>query len=136
VGAAAGVGEDQDPVPEPARQLRQGEPGGLDVISGRVRARVPWPQHDSQRFPVPVRPVIGPGGHRVMPFSELDSITGFPGGWSFSGRVADGGEQQAGVAFIEAGDGVVEINGDTAAEAGAGSAARRPSRGARLRPGR
>jgi len=46
--------------------LRQGKPGGLDVIAGRVGAGVPWPQHDGQRLPGAFRAVISEDGQRVM----------------------------------------------------------------------
>ena len=42
-------------------------PGRLDVVGGGVRPCVPGAQDDGQRLPVPVCPVVGPGGHRVEP---------------------------------------------------------------------
>ena len=65
VRAASGVGPDQCPAAQPPGQLRQREPGGLDVVGGGVRARVPGAQHDRERFPVPAVALIGPGGHGV-----------------------------------------------------------------------
>jgi hypothetical protein len=65
VGAAAGVSADQDPPAEPAGQLRQGQPGRLDVVGGGVRPGVPVPQHDREGLAVPALAVAGPGGQRV-----------------------------------------------------------------------
>jgi hypothetical protein len=56
VGAAAGVGPDQDPAPQVAGQLRQGEPGGLDVVGRGVRAGVPGPPHEGSGSPDPLGP--------------------------------------------------------------------------------
>jgi len=36
--------------PQVAGQLRQGKPGGLDVIAGRAGAGVPGPEHEGQRL--------------------------------------------------------------------------------------
>ena len=51
--------------PQVPGQLRQREPGRLDVVGGGVRPGAPRPQHDGQRLPVPVGAVVGEGGHRV-----------------------------------------------------------------------
>jgi hypothetical protein len=67
VGAAPGVRADQRPAPQAAGQLGQGQPGGLDVVGGGVRAGVPGSEHDREGLPVPGGPVVGPGGHRVEP---------------------------------------------------------------------
>ena len=64
--AAAGVGADQHRAPQVAGQLRDREPGRLDVVGGGVGARVAGPQHQGQRLPVPGFAVVGRGGHRVM----------------------------------------------------------------------
>jgi mannose-6-phosphate isomerase-like protein (cupin superfamily) len=64
VGAAAGIGADQHPAPQPAGQLGQGQPGGLDVVAGGVRPGVAGPQHDGQRLPAAVA-VVGEAGQRV-----------------------------------------------------------------------
>jgi hypothetical protein len=37
---------------------------------------------------------------------------------SFSGCVADGGDEERGVVVVESGDGVAEVDGDAACEAG------------------
>jgi hypothetical protein len=58
-------------------QLRQGQPGGLDVVSCRVRASVACPQQDRQRFPGALGAVISEDSQRVMAFSELND-QGFP----------------------------------------------------------
>jgi hypothetical protein len=71
VGAAAGISADQHPAPQVAGQLRQREPGGLDVVAGGVGARVPRPQHDSQRLPGAFRAVISEDGQRVMAIGFL-----------------------------------------------------------------
>ncbi len=62
VGAAAGVCADQHLAAQAAGQLRQGEPGGADVISGCVRAGVASPQHESQRLPGSPGAVISEDG--------------------------------------------------------------------------
>ena len=62
MGAAAGVSADQHPPPQAAGQLRQGQPGRLDVIGGRVRPGVPGPQHDGQRLTGPPGAVVGEDG--------------------------------------------------------------------------
>jgi hypothetical protein len=54
---AAGVGADHDLAAQLTRNLRQREPGRLDMISRGVRAGVPGPEHQGQRLPVPVLPV-------------------------------------------------------------------------------
>jgi hypothetical protein len=59
VRAAAGVGADKHLAPQVARQLRQRQPGSLDMVSRRVRPGTPRPQHDGQRLPGPVRAVVG-----------------------------------------------------------------------------
>ena len=66
VGAVAGIRADQHPAPHVAGQLRQGQPGGLDVIGCGVRAAVPGAQHDSQRLTRAFRAVISENGQRVM----------------------------------------------------------------------
>ncbi len=65
------------PPPESARtstrrvqmpgELRDREPGRLDMVGGGVRADIACPQDDGQRFPVPVGVMVGEGGHRVEP---------------------------------------------------------------------
>jgi hypothetical protein len=45
------------PAPQPAGQLGQGEPDGLDVVADRVRPGVAGPQHDVQRLARAVRSV-------------------------------------------------------------------------------
>ena len=66
MGAAAGVGADQHPPPQVAGQLRQRQPGHLDVLGGGVRPGVPGPQHDGQRLPGALGAVVGERGQRVM----------------------------------------------------------------------
>jgi hypothetical protein len=53
---AAGVGADERPAPQTARQLRQRQPGRLDVVGGGVGSRVPRAQDDGQRAPFPAFP--------------------------------------------------------------------------------
>jgi hypothetical protein len=78
---AAGVGADQHPPPQAAGQLRQGQPGGFDVVSCSVRASVACPQQDCQRLPGALSAVISEDRQRVMAFSELND-QGFPvPGW-------------------------------------------------------
>ena len=64
VGAAAGVGADQHPPPRSAGQLRQREPGHLDVLGRGVRPGVPGAQHDGQRLPARPGAVVGERGER------------------------------------------------------------------------
>jgi len=65
MGAAAGVGAEQHLLPLPGRELRQREPGRLDMVRGSVRARAGGPQQDGQGLPGPVRAVVGERGQRV-----------------------------------------------------------------------
>ena len=74
--AAGGVGADQDPAAQAARQLGQGQPGCLDVIGGRVRPGAACPQHDREGFPVPGRAVVGEGAQRVEAEGLLPSRRG------------------------------------------------------------
>ena len=69
--AAAGIGADQDLAAQLARELREREPGRLDMVGAGVRPGVPRAEHDGQRLPGPVRPVIGPGGHGM----EAEGLT-------------------------------------------------------------
>ena len=73
---AARISPDQHPAAQVAGQLGDREPGGLDVVGGSVRARVPGAEHQGQRLPVPVRAMVGPGGHRVMPECLLPGRAG------------------------------------------------------------
>jgi hypothetical protein len=66
VRAAAGISADQHLAAQVPGQLRQREPGRLDMVSRGVRAGVAGPQHQGQRLPVAVCAVAGPGGHGVM----------------------------------------------------------------------
>jgi hypothetical protein len=77
VRAAAGVGADKHLAPQVARQLRQRQPGSLDMVSRRVRPGTPRPQHDGQRLPVPVRAVVGEGGQGVKAERLLPGGRGF-----------------------------------------------------------
>jgi hypothetical protein len=54
---------DQDLAPQVTRQLRDCQPGGLDVGGGGVRVGVPV-VHARQRPAVPGGAVIGPGDQR------------------------------------------------------------------------
>jgi len=65
VGAAAGVGPDQHPPPQPGRQLGHRQPGGLDVVGGGVRPGIAGPEQDGQRFAAAVRAVVGERRQRV-----------------------------------------------------------------------
>jgi hypothetical protein len=61
--AAAGIGADQNLA---AQELREREPGRLDMVGGGVRPGIAGPEHDGQRLPVAGFAVVGPGGHGVM----------------------------------------------------------------------
>ena len=62
VRASAGVSADQYLPPHLARQLRQRQPGRLDVIGGGVGPGVAGPEHDGQRLAGPVAAVVGEHG--------------------------------------------------------------------------
>jgi hypothetical protein len=92
----SGVLADQDLPAQVTRELRDREPRGPDVVSGCVRPGVPGPELDGQRLPVPVRPVVGLGGHRMM--AEPPRQTGWcrrqptRRGWSPASSLARAGE--------------------------------------------
>jgi hypothetical protein len=54
--AAAGIGADQDPAPQQARQLRQPQAGSLNVVGGGVRDRVAGPGTRVGGSPFPSAP--------------------------------------------------------------------------------
>ena len=95
--AAAGVGADQDPAPQVTRQLGQREPGGLDMVSRRVRPGASRPQHDRQRLPVPAGAVVGEGGHGMEAERLLPGRRGllFLGVGDHDGGVQVDGDQPA-----------------------------------------
>jgi hypothetical protein len=65
VRAAAGVGAEQDLAAQLPRQLRQCEPGRLDVVGGGVRPGASVPEHDREGLAVPGYAVVGEGGEGV-----------------------------------------------------------------------
>jgi len=65
VRAAAGIGADKHLAAQLTRQLRQRQPGSLDMVSSGVRPGAARPQHDGQRLPVSAGAVVGEGGHGV-----------------------------------------------------------------------
>ena len=92
-----------------ARELREREPGRLDMVGGGVRPGVAGPEHEGQRLPVAVCAVVGPGGHGVMAEGLLPGRTGL-----FLLRVRDH-------------DGRVQVDDDRAAvAAGRGISGQRP----------
>jgi len=72
--AAARIGADQHPPPYLAGQLGQGQPGGLDVVSSRVRAGVSCPQQDRQRLPGAFGAMISEDRQRVMAIGFYTSV--------------------------------------------------------------
>src|SRR5262249_39972174 len=56
LGAAAGIGANQYLTAQVPGQLRQPEPGHLDMVRGGIRSGVARPQHDGQRLPAPSGP--------------------------------------------------------------------------------
>src|ERR1035438_4431028 len=89
---AGRVGADQDPAAQAPGQLRQGEPGGLDVVGGGVAAGVPGPQHDREGLAVPAGTVIGPAGLRMGAEVPLPDRQGrvFPPAGAGSGQAVIG----------------------------------------------
>ena len=66
MGAAGRVSADQHPAAQAAGQLREPEPGRLDVIGGRVRAGVARPQQERQWLARAFGAVVSEDGQRVM----------------------------------------------------------------------
>jgi hypothetical protein len=62
MGAAAGIGPDQHPPPQPLWRLRERQNGHLNVLTGRAGSGAAGPQHDAQRFPASPGAVIGERG--------------------------------------------------------------------------
>jgi hypothetical protein len=114
VGAAAGVSADQDPPAQAAGQLREREPGDLDMVGGGVGPGASVPEHDRQRLAVPARAVVGEGGQGVEAERPLPGSGGL-----LLLRVRDH-------------DGGVQVDGDQAA---AGSRGRVPGQRPRPLPG-
>ena len=77
MGAATGIGADQHAAPRPAGQLRQRQPGHLDVLGRGVRSGVPGAQQDGQGLPACPIAVVGERSQRMEPIGLLPGRSGF-----------------------------------------------------------
>ena len=75
VRAAARIGADQDPPAQAAGQLRDREPGDLDVVGGGVRSGAPVAEQDREGLAVPGRAVVGEAGQGVGLLTELPTAS-------------------------------------------------------------
>ena len=65
MGAASGIGADQNLAAQAEGQLGDGEPGHLDVIGGRIGPGVAGTQRDGQRLTRPGGAVVSEDGQGV-----------------------------------------------------------------------